>query len=76
MADVPFPRMSDDASAMGVVSTWFVESGEQVDPDTLIAEVAVDKVDMEVFPPAAGTITLLIAEGEEVSQGTPIARVG
>ncbi|MCL2582813.1 MAG: lipoyl domain-containing protein [Streptosporangiales bacterium] len=75
MAAVPFPHMSDDASAKGVVSTWFVEPGEQVGPETLIAEVAVDKVDMEVYPPAAGTITLLVPEGEEVSQGTPIARV-
>lgn len=75
MADVPFPHMSDDASARGIVSTWFVESGERVDPETLIAEVAVDKTDMEVFPPAAGTITVLVPEGEEVPQGTPIATI-
>lgn len=75
MPDVPFPRMSDDASAKGIVSTWFVESGEQVDPETLIAEVAVDKVDLEVYPEAPGTITLLVDEGEEITQGTPIARV-
>lgn len=75
MPDVPFPHMSDDASAKGVVSTWFVGSGEQVDPETLIAEVSVDKVDLEVYPPAPGTITLLIPEGEEVAQGTPIARI-
>lgn len=75
MADVLFPHMSEDTSARGVVSTWFVESGEQVGPETLIAEVAVDKVDMEVFPAVPGTITLLVPEGEEVTQGTPIARL-
>lgn len=75
MPDVPFPHLSEDAAAKGVVSTWFVASGERVDPSTLIAEAAVDKADVEVYPETSGTITLLVAEGEEVSQGTAIARI-
>lgn len=75
MADVTFPSMSDDAGAKGVVSTWFVESGERVDTSTLIAEVAMDKVDVEVYPEASGTITLLVSEGVEVEQGSVIARI-
>lgn len=75
MTDVTFPSMSDDAAAKGVVSTWFVESGERVDPSTLIAEVAVDKVDVEVYPDVPGTITLLVSEGAEVTQGSVIARI-
>lgn len=75
MTDVPFPAMSSDEGATGVVATWFVESGETVQADQLIAEVAVDKVDAEVVAPAAGTITLAAAEGEEVAQGAVIARI-
>ena len=75
MTDVPFPAMSSDDGATGVVATWFVESGETVKADQLIAEVAVDKVDAEVMAPAAGTITLTAAEGEEVAQGAVIARI-
>lgn len=45
MTDVLFPQMSEKEGATGVIVTWFVESGDQVTPATLIAEVAMDKVD-------------------------------
>lgn len=76
MTDVVFPTMSQAADATGVVVTWFVHTGDRVTPTTLIAEVAVDKVDAEVRAPAAGAITLLAEEGAEVAQGSVIARVG
>ena len=44
-------------------------------PATLIAEVAMDKVDAEVYPEAPGVITLLVEEGKEVPQGAVIAQV-
>lgn len=75
MTEIVFPVMSDTEGASGVIVTWFVDSGDPVTPSTLVAEVAVDKVDAEVYPDAAGTITLLAQEGAEVVQGTPIARV-
>lgn len=75
MSDVPFPLMSGAADATGVIVTWFVESGDEVTPGTLIAEVAVDKVDAEVYPDASGVITILAEEGKEVRQGAVIAHV-
>lgn len=75
MSEVTFPAMSEEADATGVLSTWFVESGEQVRADQLIAEVAMDKVDTEVLAPAAGTITRTVEEGAEVRQGAVIARI-
>lgn len=75
MSDVLFPKMSDTDNATGVIVTWFVESGDQVTPATLIAEVAMDKVDAEVYPETAGTIALLVAEGSEVRQGSAIATI-
>lgn len=75
MSDVVFPKMSAADDATGVIVTWFVESGEEVTPSTLVAEVAVDKVDAEVYPETAGTITLLAEEEAEVKQGSVIATV-
>ena len=75
MTEIVFPVMSDTEGASGVIVTWFVDSGDPVTPSTLVAEVAMDKVDAEVYPEAAGTITLLAPEGAEVVQGKPIARV-
>ena len=76
MADVLFPPMSEnDPEAEGVVSTWFVSDGDQVEEGDLIAEVAVDKVDMEIVAPHAGTISILVAEDEAVKQNSPIATI-
>lgn len=75
--DIAFPQVSaKDPDAEGVLATWYVSDGDQVAEGDLIADVAVDKVDMEVTAPAAGTVRLLVAEGETAKQGTPIARLG
>lgn len=76
MSDVIFPKVSDADGATGVIVTWFVESGDEVTPSTLIAEVAVDKVDAEVYPETSGTITVFVAEEAEVPQGSVIATIG
>jgi pyruvate/2-oxoglutarate dehydrogenase complex dihydrolipoamide acyltransferase (E2) component len=67
--------MSKEEGATGVIVTWFVDSGDEVSPTTLIAEVAMDKVDAEVYPETSGMITVLVAEEQEVAQGTVIATV-
>jgi pyruvate/2-oxoglutarate dehydrogenase complex dihydrolipoamide acyltransferase (E2) component len=76
VTEVPFPEVSQqDPNAEGVLATWFVADGDRVTEGDLIAEVAVDKVDMEVPAPAAGTIRLLVAEGDVIEQGTVMARI-
>lgn len=76
MTDVIFPRLSEDKpESVGVLATWYVTDGQQVQPETLLAEVQLDKVDAEVVAPAAGTVRLLVDEEAEVVQGTVIARI-
>ena len=75
MTDVLFPMMSAAEEATGVIVTWFVESGDEVTPTTLIAQVAMDKVDADVYPQDSGIITLLVAENTEIAQGAVIAQV-
>jgi pyruvate/2-oxoglutarate dehydrogenase complex dihydrolipoamide acyltransferase (E2) component len=76
MTDILFPQLSmERPDSEGVVATWFVSDGDNVQADQLIAEVQVDKVAAEVPAPSAGTIQLLVEEGAAVAQSTPIARV-
>lgn len=65
----------NDPDAEGVVSTWFVAEGDHVEEGDLIAEVAVDKADMEIVAPQAGTISLLVGEDVGVKQNAPIATI-
>jgi pyruvate/2-oxoglutarate dehydrogenase complex dihydrolipoamide acyltransferase (E2) component len=75
MTNVLFPLMSGGQEATGVIVTWFVQSGDEVTPSTLIAEVAVDKVDADVYPETSGVITLLVEENKAIPQGAVIAQV-
>ncbi|AIJ23593.1 DUF2118 domain-containing protein [Amycolatopsis methanolica] len=76
MTEVLFPMLSaKDPDAEGVVATWFVQDGERVAEGDLLAEVAVDKVDVEISSPAAGVVRLLAKEGDALVQGVLIARV-
>ncbi|MEV8143587.1 lipoyl domain-containing protein [Specibacter sp. NPDC078709] len=75
MTEILFPKMTGDASEPGVVSTWYVEDGEQVAEKHLLAEVSIDKVDAEIYAPVPGTVRLRVAEGDEVAQGAVIAAI-
>lgn len=76
MTDVLFPRLSDqNPNGDGVVATWFVDDGATVTVGQLIAEVAVDKVDAEVFAPADGALAIVVAEGQAAGQGRVIATI-
>jgi len=74
--EVLFPPLSQkEPDAEGVVATWFVDDGASVSAGQLLAEVAVDKVDVEVEAPAAGLVRILVAEGGAARQGAVIATI-
>ncbi|GAA1791591.1 MAG: lipoyl domain-containing protein [Tetrasphaera jenkinsii] len=76
MTDVVFPVISQsDPDAEGTLATWFAEDGAVVAEGDLLAEVAVDKVDMELVAPVAGTITLIEDEGAVLRAGALIATI-
>ena len=75
MTDILFPHMSDEAGVEGVVGTWFVNDGESVAAGRVVAEVQVEKVSQDVAAPVAGVFHPLVAEGDAVDQGAPIARI-
>ena len=76
MTDVQFPPLSKEApDAEGVLATWFVQEGDTVLTDQLLAEVQVDKVSADVPAPVDGVVHRLVEEEAVVRQGTPIARI-
>lgn len=77
MTEILFPLLSEkNPEAEGTVATWFAPDGAAVARGELLAEVAVDKVDMEITAPEAGTLTHLAEEGAIVKQQTVIATIG
>jgi len=76
ITEVPFPLVSqEDPRAEGVVGTWFVNHGEVVTADQIIAEVQIDKVSQDVQAPVAGVMYQCVAEGIAITQGQMIARI-
>ncbi|MGZ4695376.1 MAG: E3 binding domain-containing protein, partial [Acidimicrobiales bacterium] len=72
---IPFPHLSDD-STEGVLVTWFVEEGDEVAEGDLLASVQVEKVEEDMYAPAAGRVAhLLAAPGEVVALGATIAEL-
>ena len=58
----------------GTIARWLKHPGDPVERYESIAEIVTDKVTLELPSPAAGVMgELLVAEGETVTVGTPIA---
>jgi 2-oxoisovalerate dehydrogenase E2 component (dihydrolipoyl transacylase) len=58
----------------GTVARWLKQPGESVAKYEAFVEISTDKVNAEVPSPVAGTIReLIVAEGETVPTGAPIA---
>lgn len=76
MSEIRFPILAEKTpEAEGTVATWFVDSGSTVAEGELIAEVAVDKVDMEINAPSAGVLRHVVEEGAIVTQNSVIATI-
>jgi len=71
--DVVMPKMGESVME-GTVLEWKKSVGDEVGADETLLEISTDKVDSEVPSPAAGRLAeVLVAEGETVEVGTPIA---
>ena len=76
MSEVRFPKIKEsEPDAEGVLATWFVGDGEEVQEGQLLCEVQVEKTSEDVYSEAAGTVRLAVSEGDVVRQGEVIARI-
>src|SRR5262245_32933089 len=64
-----------EAVTEGVLSRWLKADGARVSANEVVAEVETDKANNEVRAPVAGTLVILVPEGQKVAVGTPIGRV-
>ena len=71
----PMPSLGADMDE-GRITEWLVQPGDHVDRGQIVVVVETDKsdIEVEVFEPAT-VAELLVAEGEIVPVGTPIARM-
>ena len=73
--NIILPAMSDQMTEAELL-TWKVNVGDEVKKGDVIAEIATDKVDMDLDSPFDGKITKLIAEeGSMVTVGEPLAEI-
>lgn len=71
--NVVMPKMGESVME-GTVLAWAKKVGDEVDLDETLLEISTDKVDSEVPSPSAGVLVeIIVAEGDTVDVGTPIA---
>jgi 2-oxoglutarate dehydrogenase E2 component (dihydrolipoamide succinyltransferase) len=75
LVDVLLPRMGLSV-AEGTVVTWLKSVGDAVVLDEPLLEISTDKVETEIPSPLSGSLAeILVAEGDVVPVGAPLARV-
>lgn len=71
---VPLPRLSDSMEE-GTIAAWLVADGAAVTRGQEIVEVETDKATMPYEAEIDGILHVLVAAGETVAVGDPIARI-
>jgi pyruvate dehydrogenase E2 component (dihydrolipoamide acetyltransferase) len=74
MPDVAMPRLSDSMED-GTILGSLKADGDDVAQGEEIVEIDTDKASMPYEAPCAGVLKILVAEGQTVDIGTPIARI-
>ena len=73
---VTMPQLGETVTE-GTILRWAKQPGDHVSEDEVLLEISTDKVDTEMPSPAAGTLQeILVAEGQTVAVGTPLAVIG
>lgn len=75
LLDVVMPKYGPNMLE-GILTRWLKRIGDQVRKDDELAEVETEKVTAVITAPENGVLAeILVAEGEEVPVGSPIARI-
>lgn len=70
---ITLPKLGESV-VEGLIGRWLKQPGDKVELDEPLVEVESDKVNAEIPSSVTGTLMeILVAEGETVSVGTPIA---
>ena len=70
---IELPHVGESVTE-GIIGKWLVKPGDRIEKYAPLVEVTTDKVSMEVPAPYTGIVLrTLVAEGETVAMGKPIA---
>lgn len=71
---VKIPSLGESVTE-AILGTWLAEEGQAIAVDEVIFELESDKANMEIAAETAGTLHILIQEGETVSEGDVVAEI-
>ena len=75
MTDITVPEDLWDTDDEGVIFAWVYADGALVQQGKLIAEVAVEKAQLELNAPASGRLRILVPAETVVRKGTVIGKI-
>ena len=75
MTDITVPEDLWDTDDEGVIFAWVYADGALVEQGRLIAELTVEKAQLELNAPASGRLRILVPAETVVRKGTIIGRI-
>jgi pyruvate dehydrogenase E2 component (dihydrolipoamide acetyltransferase) len=75
MADVAMPRLSDSMEE-GTILKWLKSDGDEVAKGEELVEIETDKANMTYESDVEGTLSIVAQEGDTLTVGATIARIG
>src|SRR4051812_32116724 len=75
MADVAMPRLSDSMEE-GTILKWLKSDGDEVSAGEELVEIETDKANMTYEADESGTLSIVAQEGDTLSVGETIAKLG
>jgi pyruvate/2-oxoglutarate dehydrogenase complex dihydrolipoamide acyltransferase (E2) component len=75
MTDITVPEDLWDTDDEGVIFAWVYADGALVQQGRLIAEVTVEKAQLELNAPASGRLRILVPAETVVRKGTVIGKI-
>lgn len=75
MTDITVPQDLWDTDDEGVIFAWVYADGALVEQGRLIAELTVEKAQLELNAPATGRLRILVPAETVVRKGTVIGKI-
>jgi pyruvate/2-oxoglutarate dehydrogenase complex dihydrolipoamide acyltransferase (E2) component len=75
MIDITVPQDLWDTDDEGVIVTWVYSDGAIVEDGKLLAELQVEKAQLELTAPASGRLTILAPADAVVRKGQVIGKI-
>lgn len=75
MTDVVVPPDFWDTEDEGVLFLWVYPDGSRVEKGKLLAEITVEKAQLELVAPATGRLTILVQPETIIRKGQVLGRI-